>query len=558
MKNTIKELAEKYDVATILKRLEEAENVKTVKIGFIGEFSSGKTSLINSVLGTKLPVDINPCTKAITVIEPTEGIEKGSYRYFVEEGEERRFVGFDEFNEVANGGTVGVCGIQVSPSKALPQGCIFIDTPGIHSVGGDEASLTYGYLSLLDAGVFCIDVASGTINAQALDFLKNKVPSIIRNRIVFALTHIDTILDDNDIEDISKNIEKVIEDTGIIENIKDKIICVNGLEDNSEKLYGFLKKIVLTKITQIYKDREQASYKEIGTDLLDILKEQKKILHYDSNEVNKQLSETKEREKEIIKAQEKQKAKLEDFRSKLENKIQLYISGNRFVFENVTSEAEVARLKNEMFSELLQMLNLEISNFIKQDYCVPPYLLSEMTNGLQSRLNGIIKNRDIGVAVSTMIATAIILPGAGVIGNAGEAAAGGVAATAAKEAGKTAATREIAKRAPSVLGEFAKGVGTFFRNVNPIEWVGDYFAKGYKVDAVADIAKMAPHIANIIISNIEPIYEQNFYLPLLEQQEECNKALNNMRNQLNDGLKDFNDKVKDMTNDIYNLENKLK
>ena len=558
MKNTIKELAQKYDIQSILNRLELAENSKTIRIGFIGEFSSGKTSLINSVLGTKLPVDINPCTKAITIIEPTEGIEHGNFNYFIEKGEERTFVDFSEFSQIANGGEVGVCGIQVPPTEVLPQGCVFIDTPGIHSVGGNEAALTYGYLSLLDAAVFCIDINSGTINAPALDFLKNNVPSIIRNRIIFALTHTDKVLNDSDIIDIVNNIRNELNKTGIIDNAEKKILCVSNLDNNVEKLYGFLQKTVLNNLTKILNDRELATYKEIGIDLLSILNEQKKYLHYDSAEINNKINEIKERENEIVEAQNKQKENLEDFRRKLENTIQSFISGNRFLFENVTNENEVLEAKNEMFSQLFEMINIEISNFIKQDYSIPNFLMSEMANSLQSRLNNIIKTRDFGVTTSTMIATSVILPATGLLGNAGEAAAGGVAAAAAKEAGKKAAEKEAMEKLPKMVGEFAKGIGTFFREVNPLEWVGDYISKGYKTETVVDISRMAPHIAKNIINNIEPIYDQKFYSPLLEQQKECSKALKDMRNQLNSGFSDFNDKVRDMTNDIYNLENMLK
>ena len=68
---------------------------------------------------------------------------------------------------------------------------VFVDTPGIHSVGGDEAERTYAYLSNLDAAVFCVTATDGTLNKSAVDFLLNNVPSMIRNRIVFAITHAD-------------------------------------------------------------------------------------------------------------------------------------------------------------------------------------------------------------------------------------------------------------------------------------------------------------------------------------------------------------------------------
>ena len=73
MKNTeLKELilscAKKYNVSSVETSLQKAVEQQSVKIGFLGAFSAGKTSLINSILGLNLPTDISATTKSICMI----------------------------------------------------------------------------------------------------------------------------------------------------------------------------------------------------------------------------------------------------------------------------------------------------------------------------------------------------------------------------------------------------------------------------------------------------------------------------------------------------------
>lgn len=560
MKETIKELANKYDIQSIIKRLEAIEHTKSIKIGFIGQFSSGKTSLINSILGTKLPVDVNPCTKAITIIEPTQEIEDGNFRYFIENGEKRTFVNFDVFNEIANGGENGVCGIQIPPCKVLPQNCIFIDTPGIHSVDGNEAFLTYSYLSLLDAAIFCIDVTEGTIQGPAINFLEKDIPTIIRNRIIFALTHSDRRLE-SVLETTKQHMLEQIDQLGFIKNSNKKIILTSNKNDNSEKIYNFIKHTILDKIPQIYEDRKKAEYKEIGEELITILKEKKKVLNYDPAVLNEKINELKEQKEKIEKYKTNYERKLSKFKEDLEFKIQGFISKRNENFANVKDDVEVALRCDEMFNELGNYISRAINKFIGEELeesnC---FIFNEASNMLKVRLNNIIANRNLLVMAGTAVATAVAGGLGGVAGNAAEATAGASATSIAKIGKKELVLREVGKsELKSIGGKFLTFVGNVIRDINPLEHIGDWVSKKYKTDEIFNIAReMAPQIATNVVDIIEPIFDEKYFQPLLSDNEECEKALKNLQKSLDKEFKDFCDMKKTITDDINSLTNILR
>ena len=101
----IEDVIAKYDLASIADTMKDVLDCPSAKIGFIGPFSSGKTSIVNALLGTTLPVDIKPTTKAICIIEPIAGLE--SPRYFRDTNGLRESVDFMTVCDIINGESDG-------------------------------------------------------------------------------------------------------------------------------------------------------------------------------------------------------------------------------------------------------------------------------------------------------------------------------------------------------------------------------------------------------------------------------------------------------------------
>lgn len=154
----------------ILSRLESPE----YEIAFFGRVSSGKSSLLNYLLGRDvLPVGVLPVTAVITrlrraeragllvrfEVSPPAALPIEQIPQFVtEEGNP------DNRRRVAD---VEVC----LPSPRLKQGVTLIDTPGVGSLATFGAAQTRAYLPRCDLGVLLVD-AGASLNHEDLAILE--------------------------------------------------------------------------------------------------------------------------------------------------------------------------------------------------------------------------------------------------------------------------------------------------------------------------------------------------------------------------------------------------
>ncbi len=105
-----------------------------VQVGFVGEWNSGKSTLINAMLGRKvLPAMPTPTTGSITEIEPHSQVGELRFVEFGSEGEES-VIDALAFSEYATGQRIGKVRVQVPCQGLFAEGYRFIDTPGLQSL----------------------------------------------------------------------------------------------------------------------------------------------------------------------------------------------------------------------------------------------------------------------------------------------------------------------------------------------------------------------------------------------------------------------------------------
>lgn len=146
-------------LSIILDKLES----NNFQIAVFGRVSSGKSSLLNHILGADvLPVGVNPITAIPTRIA-YGAAPKVKISYLDRKAEEAEIARLPEFvNEQYNpGNSKHVTRITVElPSERLRDGVVFVDTPGLGSLATSGAAETLAYLPQCDLGVVLVDAGS--------------------------------------------------------------------------------------------------------------------------------------------------------------------------------------------------------------------------------------------------------------------------------------------------------------------------------------------------------------------------------------------------------------
>jgi GTP-binding protein EngB required for normal cell division len=154
----------------LLERLE----AKTFEIAVFGRVNSGKSSLLNAVLGFQaLPVGITPITAVPTRViwgEPPKAEIRFAEAPDLEIPLEQLSDFVSEMGNPENRKRVVRAVVRI-PSPELRDGVVFVDTPGVGSLAKAGARESYAYLPRCDLGILLIDAASAP-SREDLDLLR--------------------------------------------------------------------------------------------------------------------------------------------------------------------------------------------------------------------------------------------------------------------------------------------------------------------------------------------------------------------------------------------------
>lgn len=174
----------------------------------VGEFNHGKTTFVNSLLGSGiLPVGVTPTT---AVIHHLEYAETARAEVVFESGK-RHEVPFDRIKQFAVGGdrasllggdhSIDGEGDDVKylevgfPAELLRERIVLVDTPGVNDLSLQRADITYSYIPRSDAVLFLLDAGQPLKESERV-FLTEKLLGQSRDKIIFVVTKCDIWSDD--------------------------------------------------------------------------------------------------------------------------------------------------------------------------------------------------------------------------------------------------------------------------------------------------------------------------------------------------------------------------
>ena len=268
---------EKMELAQLdeLRQLVQDERFSVV---VIGEFSRGKSTFINALLGAALiPMDVLPETAvihalhygeepALTVVRRDGSTEKGeaSSEYL------QQFV-------VGNQDVDAVSYIKIAyPADFLAGNVLLVDTPGVSDMDEQRVEITYGFLPQADVVIVLLD-ATAPLKKTEKDFINQRVlPQGIR-RVIFVANKADHIdpeeVPDNYAEILQKRLDKAFGESleGELFLVSAKLALDSALQKNAslweqsgmEVLTARLREIFAAERAGIRDSRLQWQYRRI-------------------------------------------------------------------------------------------------------------------------------------------------------------------------------------------------------------------------------------------------------------------------------------------------------
>ena len=200
-------------------------------IAFIGKFSAGKSSIINSLLGENLlPVDVTPTTAVPTYIsydtkeivckvEESDGEIKNISRDLLKRISHENFKSMPLSLFIKN--------LVIGYPNDVLKDISILDTPGYDSVSYKDKRRTIEAISESDVIFWVVDVNDGAIKADSLNFIKEYISS----KPFYVIINKTDLKPPSEVGKVKSRIEEQLASNGI----KYKDIFTFSIKDNNSK-----------------------------------------------------------------------------------------------------------------------------------------------------------------------------------------------------------------------------------------------------------------------------------------------------------------------------------
>ena len=503
--NRIIEIAESLEQKSIAERLraidERTQNPSAQLIlPLIGEFSAGKTSLINALTDSKVLETASLPTTA-TLYQIIFGAPENKAVALSAEGEEVELqLDALKNDELKKYPTVTL----FDTSTKVPKDIIFVDTPGLSSPDPRHREVLTSILPRVDAILLTVD-ANQAVTRSLVEFVKSM--RLAEKPIYLILNKIDT-KSPSELQDLKRGIARDV-DLPI-----DSLVCASAYANNISELQQLLSKIQAEK-TQIIAKVDALRTKELISELRSFIAE---ILRSSSSP--KELKEAvRAQERELERLQSNIRLLMERVKEKLSDKVdetqstlrtQLWSSLNGILSKkgisyNDAIKAEVINVKTILLQNFTRQVATTIREVNASSRDIRVQLPSAETIDL-SQLGEQIDNipmedfdsvghgwdkaigwATVGLASVAGVATLAATGGLAALGIGGAAAAAGTtAAGAATAAGVAGAALEVGEVA--AVATTAVKTTKMMRMMNVMSKAGSFIQKGHQISSVVSSA----------------------------------------------------------------------
>jgi len=318
-------IAEQWELTTFIDDWKAVEQNADIIIGVVGEYSAGKSTLLNALLRKPdlLPRELKPTTGIATLIkvdasvsQPTRGLHDGDtiitpvtdemWRITIEKG-----TGFSPI-------------VSVPPSEAFRDGFIMVDTPGIGGTIQSHANVINETVKRIHGAVVCVDAQRGNLTTATADLITDLSRTIAPHQILIVITKSDTLgQEELDIVQ-SAIVEEFADLVGLaVPDVKGSVVAVSATSKSTDvaQLTSLLGSRFYDMQALLHRDVVDRQRMSMGPRLLDLLKERQTTLSAQDADLAARV-ETLRTDLTAIKGEISQgKATLEGARSQLERRL---------------------------------------------------------------------------------------------------------------------------------------------------------------------------------------------------------------------------------------------
>lgn len=278
------QLHEQVKLLTLYKERIESPN-KELLIPLVGEFSSGKTSFINSILDNKNLETASKATTA-TIFEVRCGADCSRQEIVDLDGNS-----VDAGDETLNNKDLQDTQVVrvFDTSNKLAPSIVLVDTPGLSSNDPKHRIALSNYLPNADAILLVVDV-NQSATRSLISFIKD---SQLSKRPVFLMI---TKCDTKTPNEVAAQVKNTVDIVGVPES---NIICTSAKEGDLQQFYGLIKKIQSQK-NQIVNNAINDRVKIIAEQMKDFIQDLIKSLE-SSKDLERAINEQSQRLKQFNK-----------------------------------------------------------------------------------------------------------------------------------------------------------------------------------------------------------------------------------------------------------------
>lgn len=394
LENILKEYSTKNNLNYFLNNVNLELDELKVSIALLGEFSTGKSTLVNALLGKRILPALERPTSA-TIVEITGGDELRAYCQKDNEFEEIEISEISDFVMGSKSQTIDKVLIEIPHNDFINKDVKIIDTPGISSINNIHDDITFGYLPFIDAAIIVLNANQGGSTGSLVNFLKEKI--IVEgqlSKMIFALNFADT-KSEEEIKNISNELKEQL--LPIIKNPEIVAIsALSALEGDFEKSnLNEFKKILNDKIlgekAKLIAERKEKILKNKVKDLISLLSEQLNALVIDNSSLDVKIENIKKDISSLDKEKNRIKNVFEEFRQNTNNHLLSTISRYTDILldkamQNKTEELDIniTNLTNELsdylnkqFKQLNTSVNISLEN-------IPEILKSKLEQAISN------------------------------------------------------------------------------------------------------------------------------------------------------------------------------